>query len=360
MEFILVTGTTFPLIFPDYAAVRRVADMTGRALARAGFGLVTGNPAGVDRIAAEAFWAECQRLGRHAPDCYRQLWLPHWRRGLWLPGAGFAAPESCVTTLWNTREWIEHAITLAGAGVMIGGRRGALAIAERFIHAGKPVLPVPFAGGEARKVFEAILRDWDLAPVPGLSQRQFLRLAIPWVGNTGALTKLLLGTLAETADIFISYRRSDTDLTAGRLHGDLVDEYGTRRVFMDRHGIAPSADWRATIDAAVSACRLGIVIIGPGWLAADASGQPRLSNPADIVRREVCGLLAKNRRLLPVLVGGAQLPPSESLPEALRVLTKYQAIALDNSNWEAGLQQIVALIDAEISAPAKAQDSAVG
>jgi len=110
----------------------------------------------------------------------------------------------------------------------------------------------------------------------------------------------------------------------------------------------------------VSACRLGIVIIGPGWLAADASGQPRLSSPADIVRREVCGLLAKNRRLLPVLVGGAQLPPPESLPEALRVLSKYQAIALDNSSWEAGLQQIVALIDAEISAPAKARDSAVG
>ena len=60
------------------------------------------------------------------------------------------------------------------------------------------------------------------------------------------------------------------------------------------------------------------------------------------------------------LLHNAQLPPPESLPEALRVLTKYQAIALDNSNWEAGLQQIVAVIDAEISAPAKAVDSAVG
>lgn len=351
MEFILLTGTTFALPLPGHRPLRRAADMAGRALARAGFGLVTGNPPGVDRVASESFWAECGRLGRTPQEAYRQLWLPHSLRGYWLPGDGFHAPEICIERLTSTREWIERAITLAGAAVMIGGRGGALGIAERFIDAGKPVLPIPFVGGESRHVFDAILRTWDMAPVPGLSQSQFLRLAIPWVNDTGALTKLLLGTLAATADVFVSYRRSDSPLAAGRIHGDLVDRFGMRRVFMDLHAIAPSAGWLTTIDAAVAASKVGIVIIGPGWLAPDAGGRLRLSDADDIVRRELRGLLDAGKRVLPVLVAGAQLPPPEALPEDLRRLKDYQAIAIDNTNWTMAMRQIVAVIDAEIGTP---------
>ena len=348
MEFILVTGTTFAPPLLGYGAVCRAADMTGRALARSGFGLVTGNPPGVDSIVSEAFWAECQRLGRAAAEAYRQLWLRHWQRGYLLPGAGFTAPEACTERLASKREWIERALALSGAGVMIGGRSGALGIAERFIDAGKPILPIPFVGGESRKVFDAILRTWEMAPVPGLSQSQFLRLAIPWISDTGALAKLLLGTLSETADVFVSYRRSDTALAAGRLHGDLVDEFGERRIFMDLHGIAPSADWLATIDAAVAASKIGIVVIGPDWLASGADGHTRLSDSMDIVRRELRGLIDGRKRLLPVLVGSAQLPPPEALPEELRVLNEFQAIPIDNANWQAAMKQIVAAIASEI------------
>jgi hypothetical protein len=327
--------------------------MAGRALARVGFGLLTGNPPGVDRVASEAFWAECRRLGRNPQEAYRQLWLPQLLRGYWLPGEGFPAPRACIERLESKREWIERAITCAGAAVMIGGRGGALGIAERFIDAGKPVLPIPFVGGESRNVFDAILRTWDMAPVPGLSQNQFLRLAIPWVGDTGVLTRLLLGTLAETADVFVSYRRSDTALAAGRIHADLVDQFGRQRVFMDLQGIAPSAQWLATIDTAVAASRIGLVIIGPGWLAHEAGGQPRLADPNDIVRRELRGLFAAGKRVLPVLVGGAPLPAPEALPQDLQGIKDYQAIAIDNANWPAAMRQIVAAIDVEIAAPAR-------
>jgi hypothetical protein len=353
MNSILVTGTTFALPLPGFSALRRAADMAGRALARAGFGLLTGSPPGVDRVASEAFWAECRRLGRNPQEAYRQLWLPQLLRGYWLPGEGFPAPQACIERLESKREWIERAITCAGAAVMIGGRGGALGIAERFIDAGKPVLPIPFVGGESRNVFDAILRTWDMAPVPGLSQNQFLRLAIPWVGDTGVLTRLLLGTLAETADVFVSYRRSDTALAAGRIHADLVDQFGKERVFMDLQGIAPSAQWLATIDAAVAASRIGLVIIGPGWLAHEAGGQPRLADPNDIVRRELRGLLAAGKRVLPVLVGGALLPAPEALPQDLQGMKDYQAIAIDNANWPAAMRQIVAAIDVEIAAPAR-------
>lgn len=345
---ILVVGTTFGLPLPAYRPFRRAADMIGRTLARADFGLITGNSPGVDRTAAEAFSAECRRLGRASEDSYQQLWLPHFKRGYWLPGRGFGAPPRCIRRLDRTDEWIEQAIALAGAGIMVGGRSGSLGIARRFIDAGKPVLPIPFVGGGSRDVFEEILRTWGDAPVPGLSQTQFLRLAVPWINDTGPLANLLLGTLAETQDIFISYRRSDSAMAAGRIHADLVEHFGDRRVFFDLHGILPSAQWKARIEQAIAACRVGIVVIGPEFSAREANGRVRLHDSDDVVRRELSLLLAGGKTILPVLVGGAQLPAMGDLPHELKPLVNYQAPSLDNANWGTTMQAMIGAIEAAL------------
>jgi hypothetical protein len=352
MEYVLVTGTTFASLLPGYGDLRRIAEMTGRSLARSGFGLITGNPPGVDSLAAEAFWAECRRLARDPAAAYRQLWLPHFRRGYWLPGAGFVAPSGCIETLSSSGQWTERAISLASAAVMIGGRSGALAIARRFIEGGKTVLPIPFIEGTARSVFHEILRTWEDAPVPGLRQSQFLRLAIPWLNDSGP--DLLFGLLSSATDVFVSYRRSDSALGTGRLYGDLVERFGERRVFMDRHGIAPSAQWLASLDAATAACKIGIVVIGPNWLVEDERGQPRLCDPNDIVRRELRALLDGGKRVLPVLLDGARLPPAGSMPEELRRLLDFQALALDDAGWPEAVKRILAAVAAGISLPASA------
>jgi len=77
---------------------------------------------------------------------------------------------------------------------------------------------------------------------------------------------LLLGALAETPDIFISYRRSDSESAAGRLHPDLSEHFGIKRVFMDIQHIAPSDEWRLSIDHALQTCKIGVVVIGRHWL----------------------------------------------------------------------------------------------
>jgi hypothetical protein len=345
-KYILVVGTTFAFPAPFYGRFRRAADMIGRALARTGFGLVTGNPPGVDSVAAKAFWAECKRLGRAPEEAYQQLWLPHFWRGHWMPGRGFSAPRSCVCRLDRTDAWIERAMDIAGAAIMIGGRRsGSLTIARRFIDAGKPVLPIPFVGGESRNIFEEILRTWNDAPVPGLSQAQFLRLAVPWINDTGPLANLLLGTLAATQDIFISYRRSDTEMAAGRLHADLVDHFGDRRVFFDLHGILPSAQWKQTIKQAIDACKVGIVVIGPQFLAREEGGQIRLHDRDDVMRHELSLLMAGQKTILPVLVGGAQLPAVHDLPHELKPLVNYQAPSFDNANWTETVRTMIDAIE---------------
>lgn len=342
---ILVVGTTFAVTLPWYRPFRRLADMVGRELARSGFGLITGNTPGVDKIAAHAFWAECLR-GSQAPEAgYLQLWLPHFQRGYFLPGKGFAAPAACTVRLADHDDWIEQAIGRAGAAVMIGGRGGSLTIARRFIDAGKPVLPIPFAGGESRKVFHEILRTWGEAPVPGLSQTQFLGLDVPWINNTGPLVRLLLGTLAAKADIFISYRRADTGMAAGRLRDELIEHFGSRRVFMDVWDIHPSEDWPETLDDAVAACKVGVVLIGPGFLAHGAQDRPRLSEDDDPMRGELASLLKGPKHVLPVLVDDAQLPPEGDLPEELRPLLRCQARSINNTNWQAVSAELVGAIE---------------
>ena len=348
---ILVVGTTFALTLPWYRPFKRVADMVGRELARGGFGLVTGNTPGVDKIAARAFWAECVRRSEAPEAAYRQLWLPHFQRGYFMPGEGFAAPSECVTRLADYDDWMEEAIGRSGAAVMIGGRSGSLAIARRFIDAGKPVLPIPFAGGASRDVFHEILRTWADAPVPGLSQTQFLSLAVPWINTTGPLSNLLLGTLAATADIFISYRRSDTGMAAGRLRADLVEHFGARRVFMDLHGIVPSADWRRSIDDAMAACKVAVVLVGADFTAPEAQGRSRLWAEDDVVRHELGTLLKGGKRILPVLIDDARLPSEDELPEGLQALLRFQAPRINNANWEEVSAAMVAAIEEALRPP---------
>ena len=49
--------------------------------------------------------------------------------------------------------------------------------------------------------------------------------------------------------IFISYRRSDTQMAAGRLHDALEERFGRTSVFRDKEAIRPGYDWVEEIHA---------------------------------------------------------------------------------------------------------------
>ncbi len=113
------------------------------------------------------------------------------------------------------------------------------------------------------------------------------------------------------ARIFISYRREDSAPYAGRLHDRLVQEFGRANVFMDIDAIDPGVDFVQAIEAAVSRVDFMLCVIGPNWLLTDPSGQPRLADPHDFVALEVASALDREIRVVPVLVGGAELPTAE-------------------------------------------------
>ncbi|MCW5662368.1 MAG: TIR domain-containing protein [Piscinibacter sp.] len=341
-------------------AKRQIARLIGGTLADCGYGLVCGNSTGVDRWVAESYCAALAAQGRSAAGAFAQVTLGPWRflRRGGAPWPGYAAPPGCRVAVPDVEAWKREAIARCDAAVMVGGGRQARDIAMRTIAQGKPVFPLPFMGGltgNADDLFRQVLRTWDGYPVPGVSRTQFLRLAEPWVVGTGPLANLLRGTLAQTADVFVSYRRSDAPAAAGRVARDLAEHFGSRRVFLDVAGIAPSHAWDETIRAMLAAAKAGIVVIGRDWLRPGPDGRtPRLHQADDVVRAEIAALLQGGQAVFPLLVEGARLPDPDELPPDIAPLLRRQAIAVGNADWDATLALLIREIEAVVVRAAQA------
>jgi hypothetical protein len=141
--------------------------------------------------------------------------------------------------------------------------------------------------------------------------------------------------------VFLSYRRSDTGGEVGRLSDSLKHKLGRRLVFRDVADIAPGTAFDAVLERELAAAKLVLVLIGPAWL--DELKQ-RLERPeVDYLRVEVATALSKGKRVIPVLLKGASLPPPEALPAELVPLAKRQAMTMRDEAWS---QDVDRLIDA--------------
>jgi hypothetical protein len=148
--------------------------------------------------------------------------------------------------------------------------------------------------------------------------------------------------------IFISYRRQDAAGHAGRLFDRLVVRYGDAHVFMDHHDLPPGVDFATAIEANLLQASVVLAVMGPHWIdARDADGRPRLAQPEDFVRRELLSALAAGKRVIPVLVGGAQIPAEEQLPTELAALVRLQACELRDSRFDDDLKALLESLPGE-------------
>lgn len=144
------------------------------------------------------------------------------------------------------------------------------------------------------------------------------------------------------AGIFISYRRSESRHAAGRLADGLADAFGAQSIFRDIEGIEPGVDFEQALDKALRSCVVMLVLIGPRWLQLeDGQGRRRLDQDGDWIRQEIETALARDIRVIPVLLEGAPLPSAEELPEGLRPLVRRQAFELEDGRWHGDLQRLV-------------------
>ena len=128
--------------------------------------------------------------------------------------------------------------------------------------------------------------------------------------------------------IFINYRREEISIEAtGRLHDRLAETFGHKNIFMDVEDIPAGVDFVKYLNDQVAASRVFLVVIGPRWLEAkDESGGRRLDNPDDFVTIEIATALARNIRVIPVLIDGTCMPKAGELPDPLKALARRQAV----------------------------------
>ena len=134
--------------------------------------------------------------------------------------------------------------------------------------------------------------------------------------------------------IFINYRRDDSISTAGRLHDRLAQTFGRKNLFMDVDHIPAGVDFVDYLPSQVAACDVFLAVIGPNWLdAKDDDGRRRFDNPDDFVTIEIAAALARNIRVIPVLVDGARTPKADKLPDSIKLLVRRNAVEVRNTNF---------------------------
>jgi len=149
--------------------------------------------------------------------------------------------------------------------------------------------------------------------------------------------------------IFICYRRDDASGHAGRLRDALSARFGAHEIFRDLDTIGPGDDFVRAMSAGIDSCAVFLAVIGRRWLTAESPGSPRrLDDPDDHVRNELARALARQCRVIPVLVQGAAMPRAGDLPEPLKGLTARNAIALDDEGWDSAVERLAAAIRREL------------
>ncbi len=144
------------------------------------------------------------------------------------------------------------------------------------------------------------------------------------------------------AQIFISYRRSDNAAGYSRdLAQKLREHFGDDEVFRDVRSIPPGEVFGEYIHKTLSACSVALIVIGQRWLSeADEDGR-RLDDPKDWVRQEVKAALDNAKRVIPILVGKADMPKTEDLPEEIAALVDHNNYELSDRNWDRDVEQLI-------------------
>ena len=125
-------------------------------------------------------------------------------------------------------------------------------------------------------------------------------------------------------------------------------------MFMDTSSLKPGERWPACLQAALEACEVVLAMIGPEWLkASDEWGYRRIDKPEDWVRKELDFALANDKVVVPVMIGGAVIPPSEKLPPSLVNLFDSNVLEVRSHYWEHEL----AMLDGQLRRHSASLDS---
>jgi hypothetical protein len=114
-----------------------------------------------------------------------------------------------------------------------------------------------------------------------------------------------------TNKIFINYRRADSGYAVAWLKERLVHAFGEDSVFVDLK-IPAGDDFREYISKKIDECSIVLSVIGNQWVSIkDESGNLRLNDSHDLVVIELQEALKAKKRIIPIILDGATVPPAD-------------------------------------------------
>jgi Sulfatase-modifying factor enzyme 1/TIR domain len=143
--------------------------------------------------------------------------------------------------------------------------------------------------------------------------------------------------------VFISYRRADAKYPARDIHKAFCRTLPRDQVFMDVDSIPPGANFRKTLKDWVDQCEVLLALISSGWIDASdpKTGRRRLDNEGDFVRIEIGEALARDIKVVPVLIDGTLLPDRDLLPDDLKGLVDRQAEFVEYRTFDADVERLI-------------------
>jgi hypothetical protein len=157
--------------------------------------------------------------------------------------------------------------------------------------------------------------------------------------------------------IFISYRREDSQWPADKIYAAIKPRVADPKndVFIDVDNIPLGVNFADHLDGRVAQCDVMLALIGRAWLDVKnpKTGARRIEDPEDFVRIEIASALKRGKRVVPVLLDGAQVPAAADLPADLKPLALCNGVEVRRLSFDADAANLFDRLG--LSGKAKAQ-----
>ena len=154
------------------------------------------------------------------------------------------------------------------------------------------------------------------------------------------------------SQIFICYRRDDSDGITGRIYDRLQSHFDESYIFFDNDSILAGENLVTNIDQALSQCQVFLVIIGKDWLRLQDRGRPHRQNEIDYVQLEIEAALNRDIHIIPVLVRGVSDEILRELPKGLQRQGSRKAVRVNSDqNFHGDVDKLIQAIEPHFYRP---------
>lgn len=132
-------------------------------------------------------------------------------------------------------------------------------------------------------------------------------------------------------NIFLSYRRDEAEILAGRIYDTLLREV-TPHVFLDSMSLKPGEKWKDVVEERIANSTAVLVLVSKNWSGSLGNGRYRIEKPKDPVRKEVEIALRHKKLIIPIVLPEASFPP-QKLPHSIREIANFHALKLGEAEF---------------------------